>query len=51
MSERAAGPRLLVPISRTRHVEQLLKVANAVAGDRGGGQLLGVVEIVAHGAS
>ncbi len=43
------GFRLLVPISRARHVDQLLRIANAIAQvEHGAGQLLGVVEMSAE---
>ncbi len=49
MSAERRGLRLLVPISRARHVDQLLRVANAIAGaEHGGGELLGVVEMKAE---
>ncbi|MBO0707352.1 MAG: glucosyl-3-phosphoglycerate synthase [Candidatus Dormibacteraeota bacterium] len=48
-SPQRSGRRLLVPISRARHVDQLLRVANAIArAEHGGGQLLGVVEMHAE---
>lgn len=46
MSTQRGGLRLLVPISRARHVDQLLRIANAIAQtEHGAGQLLGVVEM------
>ena len=49
MTAQRHGLRLLVPISRARHVDQLLRVADAIAGvEHGGGELLGVVEMRAE---
>ncbi|MGH7920427.1 MAG: universal stress protein, partial [Candidatus Dormibacteraceae bacterium] len=49
MSAAGRGLRLLVPLSRARHVDQLLRVANAIAQtEDAGGQLLGVVEMSAR---
>lgn len=49
MTHQPGGRRLLVPISRARHVDQLLEVANAIVeAEHGAGQLLGVVEMRAE---